>query len=906
MSWAVSSISRIKHLLRRVRNADRTEADLDAEIQSYFDAVIERLISRGLTREEARRVARLEFEGPDRVKEKVREARTGAGIYSILCDIRYALRLLKKSPGFAAIAVLSLALGIGASTAVFSLMDVLLIRPLPVPYPDRLALISVELNQAAYPIRYSISYPLYQQIEARNAVFSGTFAWFSGMVQTPEGDNMLLVPAVYGSGEYFQTLGVAAAAGKTFGPADDRPNGGANGPVAVISDRLWERRYARDPATVGRAITINGVAVTIIGVMPRGFFGAEVGTVPDVWLPLNLARQLGDNARCFDTPSCWFIHVMGRLRPGVSATRAEADLRVISGPSMEATLIPGMRADSKGVYLTQTIRSESGRSGFANLRSRVKDPLKVSMALVTLVMLISCANIANLLSARASARSREVAVRLAIGAGRGRVVRQFLTESLVLAAAGAVGGLLFSFWATRFLADILSTADSPIRLDLNPDWRVLLFTTAAAIASGVLFGIGPSLRGTRQGLAEALKERVRHGQVGHGSLGFGKTLLGVQVALSVVLLAAAGLFAGTLIRLLTLNPGFDPDHLTVISIVNSRPPVQGLAAIHLFTRLADRARAIPGVEAATQLSTTPLSNGGWSGSVGIPGRPDLSEDQRSADINAIGAQFTKTMGVPLLAGRDFDAGDTDQSEKVVLISENAAHRWFPNGDAVGAQIYMGGPGPEDRRRVVGIVGDSKYMNLREETPLTVYVPGTQSNQSGYIAIRTKLPVAATYAAFRRILREEAPGMPIGTIKTMRQQVDESLATERLTAYLSLFIGVLALLLTAVGLYGILAYTVARRTGEIGIRMALGAQQPSVIWLVVREAMGHTAAGMAAGVAAVLATSRAVRSLLFDVQPNDPATIAAAVGILMLICLLAAALPARRASKLDPMEALREE
>jgi predicted permease len=469
-----------------------------------------------------------------------------------------------------------------------------------------------------------------------------------------------------------------------------------------------------------------------------------------------------------------------------------------------------------------------------------------------------------------------------------------------------VGGLLFSFWATRFLAGILSPADSPVRLDLSPDWRVLLFTTAAAIASGVLFGIGPSLRATGHRLAATLKERALHVRTGEGGFAFGKILLGIQVALSVVLLAAAGLFAGTLIRLLTLNPGFDPDHVTVISVVNSRPPLLGPAAIRLFGRLADRARAIPGVESATLLSTTPLSNGGWTNFFTIPGRPDLSEDQRLADVNAIGAQFTKTMGVPLLAGRDFNDGDTDESEKVVLVSENAAHRWFPTGDAVGAQISMAGMKPEDSRRIVGIVGDSKYLNLREEMPLTVYVPSAQSNQAGNVAIRTKMPVAAIYAAFRRILREEAPGMPVRSVKTMRQQVDESLSTERLTAYLSLFIGALALLLTAVGLYGILAYTVSRRTGEIGIRMALGAQRPSVIWLVVREAMGHTAAGMVVGVAAVLATSRVTRSLLFNVQPNDPATISAAVGILITVCFVAASLPASRASKLDPMEALREE
>ena len=896
MTWA----HRVKSVWRRLRHPGRSEAELDEEVQSYFDAMIERLISRGMTREEARRAARLEFEHPNRVKERVRESQTGAGLDSTLHDLRYALRMMRKSPGFTAIAVLSLALSIGASTAVFSLMDVLLIRPLPVSKPDRLTLLTMDRT------RYSFSYPLYEQVHDRNSVFSGTFAWFRVMVQVPEGANMLLIPAVYGSGEYFQTLGVTASAGRVFSPSDDRPAGGDEGPVAVISDALWARQYARDPAAVGRIVTINGVAVAIIGVLPPGFFGVDVGAAPDIWLPLNLARRLGDNARCFDSASCYFLHVMGRLRPGISTTQAQAGLRIISGPSLEATVLPGMRTDRKAAYLAQTIRSEPGRSGLASYGLRVKDPLEVLMALVALVLLIACANIANILSARASARFREVAVRLAIGAARGRVIRQFLTESLVLAAAGAAGGLLFSFWATRFLAGVLSTSDSPVRLDLNPDWRVLLFVTAAAVGSGILFGIGPSLRGTRQGLAGVLKERSRQMRSGESGFGVGKVLLGVQVALSVILLAAAGLFAGTLIRLLTLHPGFDPDSLTVISIVNSRPPLEGQAVVRLFERLVERARAIPGVESATQLSTTPLSNGGWSEAFAIPGRPDLSEDQRLADINAVGAQFTRTMGVPLVAGRDFNAGDNQQSEDVVLISENAARRWFPDGDALGAQISLSEPGRTGARRIVGIVGDSKYMSLREEIPLTVYVPAAQSNQGGLIAIRTGLPVAATYAAFRRILSEEAPGMPVRTIKTMRQQVDESLSTERLTAYLSVFVGALALLLTAVGLYGILAYAVARRSGEIGIRMALGAQRPAVIWLVVREAMAQTAAGMAAGVVIVALTSRAIRSMLFDVRPNDPATIAAAVGILLLVCLIAASLPARRASKLDPVDALREE
>ena len=895
MSWT----SRLAHLYRRWRRGARAEADLDEEVQSYFETMVERRIAKGLTLDEARRAARLEFGTAGRVKENVREARFGAAAESALRDIRHAVRVLRKDKVFTTVALLSLTLGIGANTAVFSLMDVLLLRPLPVAQPDRLVLVSPDRN------RYSFSYPLYRQVSERNPVFSDVFAWSSMNVQVPQADGMLLVPAIYASGNYFRGLGVAPALGRTFGPDDDRRAGGADGPVAVIADGFWARHYGRSAAALGQSIVINGVPVTIIGVMPRGFFGAEVGTAPDVWLPLNLARQLGDNVRCFDQPECTFMQVMARLRPEISLPQAEAALRVISRPSMEATLTPRIRADRQAAWLARTFRPEPGRSGFARLRSEVKNPLGVLMALVALVLLIACANIANLLTARASARAREVGVRMAMGAPRGRLVRQFLTESLVLALAGAAGGLLFALRATRLLAGILSNGH-PERLDLQPDWRVLLFSAAAAIGSGVLFGIGPALRATQHGLAAALRERGRQLRAADRRAGFGKALLAIQVSLSVVLLAAAGLFAGTLIGLLRVDPGFDPSRLTIISIVNSRPPLAGPAAIRVFGRLLGRARAIPGVESATLLSTTPLTNSGWSDFFAIPGRPDLAEPERLADINVVATAFTKTMGISLVAGREFEDSDTPQSEPVALISDNAARRWFPKGDALGAEIRMGSFNSKTALRIVGIVGNSKYMNLREASPLNVYVPSTQSNQLGYVALRTAAPVRATYAAFRQILREEAPGMPIATIKTMEQQVDESLATERLAAYTSGFIGLLALLLTAVGLYGILTYSVARRTGEIGVRMALGAQRPSVVWLVVRGAMGHTAAGLAAGLAVVLALSHVVRDLLFDVQPNDPLTIAAAVGILALVCLVAALLPARRASMLDPMQVLREE
>jgi predicted permease len=898
--WIYTLPLRLRSLFRR----NQTEQELDEELRSHLEQAIEFGVSRGMDREQARREALRSFQGIEQRKEECRDNWGVRAIDDLCQDVRYALRTLRKSPGFTTVAIVSLALGIGANTAVFSLMDVLFIRPLPVKQPHQLALLKLTSPEFTRGPQYSFSYPLFRQLQQRNGVYSGFFAWSSGQVQTPEAREMALLRGVYASGEYFETLGVPPVIGRTLGPEDDDPAGGRNGAVAVIGDGLWRRKYAANPRVLGQSIVINGIPVTIVGVMPAGFSGTEVGYAGEIWMPLNLARQTGDNANCFSMSSCWFIRVMARLRPGITRAQADANLRVISPASLEATVEPGVRADRKAAYLARKLESEPGKSGYTRLRRQVGNPLQVLMALVGLVLLIACANMANLLTARASARFREVGVRLALGADRLRVIRQFLTESVLLAIGGAIAGFLFALWSTRALILVLSTSDNPVILDLHPDGRVLFFSTALALLAGVAFGLGPALYVTRFGAGAALKERARNVRGGEERLGFGRFLLGAQVALSIVLLAAAGLFAGTLVRLMHVNTGFDPTDLTVVSLVNSHPPLQEPQAIQLFGRLVSRVRAIPGVESATVIWPTPLSDGGWNDLFDIPARTDLSEEQRVADVSVMGTGFTKTMRVPLLAGRDFNESDATDSEKVALITENAARRWFPNGGALGAHITFTGAGP--RIRIIGITCDYRYLNLREDLPLTVFIPYTQNNSFGFVAMRTKLPVNATYAAFRAILHEEAPAMPIGTIRTMKQQIDESLSAERLTAYLSVFIGALALLLTSVGLYGILAYSVSRRTGEIGIRMALGAQRRSMVWLVIRQVMAHITLGAAIGIAAVLMSSHVVKKLLYDVSPNDPATIAAAAGALILVCILAAAIPARRATQLDPMQALREE
>lgn len=890
--WIYTVPLRLRSLfLRR-----RVDQELEEEFQFHLDQQIDAGIQNGLSPLEARQQALTALDGIQVRKEECRDMRRLNFFDHLMQDIRYAVRVLRKSPAFTIVAILSLALGIGANTAIFSVVDVLLLRPLAVPQPNQLQLIT--FTAKAGP-RYFFNYPMFEMIRDRNQVFSGTFAWSSRRFQTPVDGEMELVDGAFASGDFFTALGVLPVIGRTFGRDDDQPAGGKNGPVAVISDGLWARRYGKSPSVLGKSIVLNAVGLTIIGVMPAGFFGAEVGALPDVWVPLNLQRQL-EGTQCISSPHCWYLSAIGRLKPGVSSEQAGAQLRAISLGIMQDAE-PPVRSDRRAEFLRQTLGVEPGSAGFTGIRRRLRTPLRVLMALVGFVLLIACANMANLLTARAQARNKEVAVRLAMGAGKSRVIRQFLTESLLLAIGGAAGGFLVAIVATKSLVALLSTTDNPIHLDLQPDWRILLFTAAAGIGAGLLFGLAPALRATRLGVGAALKERSHQIQNSAARFGFARVLLGFQVALSLVLVAAAGLLASSLVRLWTSSPGFDPSGVTVVNIDTTKLPQKGPAVLDVYARILERARTLPGVESATLLSTTPLTNRGWDEFITIPSRSDLPEDQRDAFINAVGPQMFDTLHVPLLAGRDINEGDTRLSAKVAIISENAARRWFPNG-ALGQDVQL----EKSTLRVIGIAGNTKYSNLREDFPLTLFVPYTQWNQTGFIALRTRAPLRQTYAIFHDMLRQVAPGAPIRTIRTMDQQVSESLSSERLTAFLSLFFAVLALLLTAVGLYGVLAYSVSRRTSEIGIRMALGARRSNVVWLVIREAMGHTAFGAFAGIAAVLASSKLIASLLYGVKPHDPATMFLAILLLALVCAIAAWIPARRASRLDPMAALREE
>jgi predicted permease len=882
-------------------NRKRLEDEMERDFREHIERETEDNIARGMSPEEARYAAHRKFGNVARLKEETRYVWTWRWADELSQDLRYAFRTLRKNPAFAAVAVLSLALGIGANTAIFSLIDSLLLRPLPVPHPEEL--VTLDLQTGADRAQGSMTYPIFDEARSRNKVLAQTFAWDNHDFQTSVGGDTVHVHGVLASGDYFTGLDVPAAAGRTFTLEDDQSGGGPSGPVAVISDAFWARQFQRNPSAIGHAITLDKVPFTIIGVMPRGFFGAEPGKAPDIWAPLNLAHQIGDE-RCIASRSCWFLSVMGRLKPGLTMSAAAAQFRVISPESMKATLPPDWGGEGRKRFLRMQLRPNPGATGSSFLRRRFSNPLEILMILVGVVLLIACANMANLLIARSASRHRETAVRLAIGAGRWRLIRQLLTESVLISVLGAALGLAFAEWSVRLLVGFLEVRSSPIALDLNPDWRVLVFTASAAILTGLLFGLFPALQATRLGINMGLKKRAQNVMGAPDRFGVGRVLLGGQVALSVLLVAGSGLFAGSLVNLWTINPGFNPRNLMLIGIDTDKRPEKGAALAAIYTRLLERLSSFPGVKSASLLLITPTSNFEWDDDVSIPGGPEIPPALRDTMVNLVGPRYFQTMQTPLLTGREFTSQDSATAEKVGIISERAARAWFGGRSPVGEHIQF----QKSVIRIIAVAADAKYLDLRQPDPLALYLCYLQNEGPGSLSfiVRADAGFSSIYPAFRAAVKQVAPGTPVDEVKTMEEQVSESLGRERLMASLSIFFGVLALLLTCIGLYGILAYSVARRQAEIGLRVAVGASRGNVIWLILRETLWHVVAGAGVGVAAVLGTSRFVASFLYGVKPNDPWTLAFAVAALGAVTLGAAWMPARRAARLDPMVALRDE
>jgi predicted permease len=852
-------------------------------------------------------------------------------------DLLYGARMLLKHRGFTCVAALTLALGIGANTAIFSLIDAVLLKTLPVNDPERLVLLGRALRGKTvtqFPFR------AYKQISAQNEVLSGLLAWRPLRLSVSV-DNQP-EPAVAGqlvSGNYYSVLGVNAALGRTIAPGDDRAPG--ESPVCVISHNYWRRRFAGDPAVVGKTIHIGGAPFTVIGVTPPEFFGLEVGSSMDVSVPLMMQRQVMPGIRSYvdgADPNSYFS-VMGRLRPDVTTPQAQAGLSALYG-----RLCAEYAASNWGFkfapypWLEERLALESGNRGLSELRRQFSRPLLALMIVVALVLAVACANVAGLLLARAVARRKEIAIRLALGVGRLRLVRQLLIESVLLSSFGALLGLIVAFWGTRLLLPLLSQGEIPVRLNLSPDARALGFTIAVATLTGVLFGLAPAVLATRVDMNSTLKNEAS-GLSGRGAhLTFGKIFVVSQVALSLLLLIGAGLFVRSLQKLRQVDAGFASENVLVMKLepVGSDSKTPQLAA--RYDELVRRVEALPGVKLASLVGYSPMSRREWlvmgqtpetSNPMTIHGYTPQPGEEMTIPWMQVYPNSFATLGVPLLAGRDFGHQDSAQwrpanqcppsarAPQVGIINESMARRFFGNKSPVGRRFGFSNsvgrcpgasePDPASQIEIIGVVKDVKYASLRNEGRAMFYLPyyqATTGRGQMTLVVRTAGDPTSVAAAVRREARAIDPAMPMFEIETLATQVAASLQRERLLATLSSGFGLLALLLSCLGLYGILSYTVARRTNEIGVRMSLGADRRDVLWLVLRDALRLVLIGAALGGTAALAAARLVASQLFGISATDPGAVVAATLALFAVAALSGYLPARRATRVDPLVALR--
>ena len=904
---------RIKSLFRNLFRKARVDRDLDQEVRSYAEMLSDERVRTGVPPDSARREALMELGGVEQVKEKVREVRAGTVFESFAQDIRHGVRLLVKSPAFTLVATLSLALGIGANTAIFQLLDVVRMRTLPVPRPQELSelyLVDTTGIRGSQQNRFDpLTNPIWEQVRDRRPEgFSGMLAWAEDDLNIAPRGEVREVQGLLVSGDFFHVLGVQPMLGRVFNASDDHRGCGL--PGAVVSYAFWRRELGGDRSAVGRRITLDFNPVEVIGVTPASFTGLDVGQSFDVAVPICSQAML--NAYSFlDDGALWWLTVMGRLKPGWTLRRATAELGAMSPGIFQTTLPKQYPRENIKDYLRFKLAAYPAATGFSFLRDNYQDPLWLLLATAGLVLLIACANLANLMLARASAREREIAVRLALGAPRARVIRQLLAESLLLAAIAAGAGLLVAGVLSRFLVSFLSTEDNPLFLDLHPDWRVLGFTMGIGVLACLVFGLLPALRATRIAPGESMKAGGRGLTASRERFGLRRTLAATQVALSLLLVAGALLFTRSLRNVMAVNLGFRPDGITIAEadmteIQTRRPPD---SRVPYKLQLLDRIGAVPGVKSVADVRLLPLTGSGTDNVVWREGS-DQSHGFTS-DFNWVGEDYFKTMETPFLAGRDFDRSDTPHALPVAIVNQAFARQMGLGANPVGQRfLRQSTPSdPETDFEIIGLVGDTKYRDIREGDPPIAYLATSQdlrfSNYSVQILVRSSLPPAALTQQVRHAVADFNPAISVdfGTFSDIL--LTDSMR-DRLMATLSGFFGFLAALLAAVGLYGVLSYIVAVRTNEIGIRVTLGASRREVVSMVLRDAALVLASGTGVGLALLLIAGRAARSLLYGLEPGDPLTLGVAVLLIATVALAASYLPARRAATLDPMTALRNE
>jgi predicted permease len=875
----------------------RAERELDDELRAFLETAVEEKVRAGLGREEATRAARMELGSVTAVKDRVRDVGWESVLDNVGQDLRHAIRSLRKSPGFAAVAIVTLALGIGANTGIFALIEVLLLRSLPVRDPQELiVLLRVQGSQSGG----AFSYPQVRHLADQDEIFRGLCGFSGDTFHVGPPEALEPVGGAWVSGGYYRTLGLVPVAGRLLGPDDDRP--GAS-PSAVITDNYWTRKFGRDPAAIGRPLLIEGVPVPIVGVSPPGFIGAIVGEAADVTVALSVLPQLQPERPFMLGPGARWLKVLARPREGLSHDELKARLAVVWAQGLSATVSTSLPPDARARALSSTLDLRAGATGSSNLRSQFRQPLLVLMVVVGLVLVIACVNVANLLLARATARQREMAVRLALGASRRRIVRQLLTESALLAVAGTGLGIVVAYFGSRVLVNLISsgqgvpTASEAIVLDLAPNWNVLAFTTLLTVSTTLFFGLAPAFRATvvePNAAMNASSNRVV-GSRGRVAL----VLVTAQVSISLLLLIGAGLFVHTLWNLRTLDRGFRHEGVLLVDLDARRAGYDGPRLRAFNQEVLAIAERLPGVTAASLSSVTPLMGGGMIMPIAVNGQPVGSEELH---FNQVAPRYFETLGTPFVLGHDFTIRDDATAPGVAIVNEAFVRQYMPTGSPLGQRVSV--VGSRDERQVVGVVKDAVYESLRQAPPPTVYVPYLQSN-GGAVALEVFAAgsVAQVASAIRAEVQPKLAGKPI-KMRTLTARLETSLVQERLMAALASAFGLLALVLASVGLYGVLAYTVVRRTNEIGIRIALGAARSQVLALVLSSAIRMIVLGIAFGLSAAWAASRVVSSMLFGLTANDPTTIAGALTVLLVTGLLAAYLPARRATRIEPLAALR--
>lgn len=907
MRWVHTVRLRLRSLVRR----SRVEDELDEELRFHLDQHARALTAQGVSKEDARFAALRAMGGVDQRKEQCRDARRVRLVDNGLQDLRYAARILRRSPGFTAVAILSLALGVGANTAVFQLLDAIRLRNLPVDRPEELMEVRVAGGHGGQGLtngyNSELTNPLWEEIRSHQEAFSGVFAWGNTGFLVGRGADAHVVSGLWVSGELFPVLRIAPVLGRLFTGADDQRGCGPRS--VVISHTFWQSHFHGDDAAIGQQLIVFGRPMEVLGVTPPEFFGLEIGKRFDIALPICSAASWGG---VLDQRHIWWLTVMGRLKPGWTKARASQHLHAISPGVFDATVPTGYepRGSAREMYRKFRLAAVPAGAGVSRLRVNYEASLWLLMGITALVLIIACANLANLMLARASVREREIAVRVAIGASRSRIVAQLTTESLLLAAAGAVLGGSLATILSRGLISFLTTEGDPLQLDITPDWRVFAFSALVALSTCLIFGFVPAIRSSHVDPGAAMKSGARGVTAGSGRVSFQRLLVVAQVAASLVLLAGALLFVRSFRNLLTVDTGLHRDGVVFVEVADlSGPPDhpdRHAAVLATQTRLVEAVRSVAGVESAATSSQFPLNGASWTLGVRMP---RLHEELRdSAKFTYVSDGYFKTMGIRLREGRDVSARDTTTAPQVLLVNEAFVRKFFAGEGALGKRVRtIAEPGyPEVVYEVIGVVTDTKYADLRDENPPIAYVPIAQHPNllalKG-IVFRSSGPLRDVIAAVRRAIAASNPNI-VMDFQVFETEIRERLVRERVMAWLAAFFGVVAAMLATIGLYGVISYIAARRRNEIGIRLALGSSRAQVVSLMLRDTAMMLLVGLAIGAVVTVAAARAVAVMLFGLSPYDGPTLVASTALLAVIGVLAGAIPAVRASHVDPMTALR--